>query len=319
MKKWSPSPEGGGLFVYNLPVKLRRVYPLIIGFVVVPAAMMLTVGILILVFGRQKQDYVFGTLILALVATTIIGTIGTLVVLYREAYVSRLQTDFVNKVSHDLRTPLTSIRMFVETLQLGRIANPAQEKEALDIIAAETERLSILIARLLDWARMESGKRSYDFRRQPLGPIVDDALHAVEPQRIQSAAQVRRDIPDDLPLVYADRDALADALVDLLQNAFKYTGADKRIAVIARGVDGSVEVVVEDNGPGIPWVDQKRIFDKFYRGKDPLERSIEGSGLGLSMVKHVVQAHGGKVSVKSELGKGAAFKVLLPASEARKT
>jgi two-component system phosphate regulon sensor histidine kinase PhoR len=319
VKKWSPSPEGGGLFVYNPPVKLRRVYPLIIGFVVVPAAMMLTVGILILVFGRQKQDYVFGTLIVALVATTIIGTIGTLVVLYREAYVSRLQTDFVNKVSHDLRTPLTSIRMFVETLQLGRIQDPEERQEALDIIASETERLSVLIARLLDWARMESGKRSYDFKRQPLGPIVDDALRAVDPQRIQTGALVRRDVPDDLPPVYADRDALADALVDLLQNAFKYTGDEKRIAVVARAARGSVEVVIEDNGPGIPGADQKRIFDKFYRGKDPLERTIEGSGLGLSMVKHVVQAHGGKVAVRSDLGKGAAFTVLLPASEARKT
>jgi two-component system, OmpR family, phosphate regulon sensor histidine kinase PhoR len=299
-------------------VKLRRVYPLIIGFVVVPAAMMLTVGILILVFGRQKQDYVFGILILALVATTIVGTIGTLVVLYREAYLSRLQTDFVNKVSHDLRTPLTSIRMFVETLQLGRIADPAHEREALEIISSETQRLSVLISRLLDWARMESGKRSYDFRRQPLGPIVDDALRAVEPQRIQTGAAMRREVPEDLPQVYADREALGDALVDLLQNAFKYTGPDKRISVTARAEGGSVEIVVADNGPGIPGADQKRIFDKFYRGKDPLERTIEGSGLGLSMVKHVVQAHGGKVSVKSELGKGAAFTVLLPASEARK-
>ncbi len=299
-------------------MKLRRVYPLIIGFVVVPAAMMLTVGILILVFGRQKQDYVFGTLILALVGTTILGTIGTLVVLYREAYVSRLQTDFVNKVSHDLRTPLTSIRMFVETLQLGRIADPAQEKEALEIISAETQRLSVLIARLLDWARMESGKRSYDFRRQPLGPIVDDALRAVEPQRIQTGAVVRRDLPEGLPQVYADRDALADSLVDLLQNAFKYTGDDKRISISAEGSGNAVAIVVADNGPGIPGSDQKRIFDKFYRGKDPLERTIEGSGLGLSMVKHVVQAHGGRVGVKSELGKGAAFTVLLPASEARK-
>jgi two-component system phosphate regulon sensor histidine kinase PhoR len=239
-------------------------------------------------------------------------------VLYREAFVSRLQTDFVNKVSHDLRTPLTSIRMFVETLQLGRIADPAQEKEALDIIAAESQRLSVLIARLLDWARMESGKRSYDFRRQPLGPVVDDALRAVEPQRIQTGAAVSREVPGDLPQVYVDRDAMADALVDLLQNAFKYTGDDKRISVAARGAGGSVEIVVSDNGPGIPGADQKRIFDKFYRGKDPLERTIEGSGLGLSMVKHVVQAHGGKVSVKSELGKGAAFTVLLPASEARK-
>jgi two-component system phosphate regulon sensor histidine kinase PhoR len=299
-------------------VKLRRVYPLIIGLVVVPAAMMLTVGILMLVFGRQKQDYVFGTLILALVATTIIGTIGTLVVLYREAYVSRLQTDFVNKVSHDLRTPLTSIRMFVETLQLGRLEDPVRQKEALDIISSETERLSALITRLLEWARMESGKRSFDFRRQPVGPIVDDALRAVEPQRLQTGAQVIRTLAPGLPRIYVDRDALADVLVDLLQNAFKYTGPEKRISVLARSTGPSVEIVVEDNGPGIPGADQKRIFDKFYRGKDPLERTIEGSGLGLSMVKHILKAHGGKVSVKSELGKGAAFTVLLPASEERR-
>jgi two-component system phosphate regulon sensor histidine kinase PhoR len=297
-------------------VKLRRLYPLIIGFVVVPAAMMLTVGILILVFGRQVQDYVFGILILALVATTIIGTIATLVVLYREAYLSRLQTDFVNKVSHDLRTPLTSIRMFVETLQLGRLEDPARQAEALSIISQETERLSALIARLLDWARMESGKRSYDLRRQPIAPIVDDALRAMEPQRLQTGAEVVRELPEGLPQIRVDRDALADALVDLLQNAFKYTGPEKRITVLARAAGHAVEIVVQDNGPGIPGADQKRIFDKFYRGKDPLERTIEGSGLGLSMVKHVVEAHGGKVSVKSDLGKGAAFTILLPIAEA---
>ena len=314
-----PSPEGGGLFVYNHPVKLRRVYPLIIGLVVVPAAMMLTVGILMLVFGRQKQDYVFGTLILALVATTIIGTIGTLVVLYREAYVSRLQTDFVNKVSHDLRTPLTSIRMFVETLQLGRIADPAQEKEALEIISAETQRLSVLIARLLDWARMESGKRSYDFRRQPLGPIVDDALRAVEPQRIQTGAVVRRDVPEGLPAgLRRSRRPGRLARRPSPERLQVHRGRQAHLHLRPRRSGNAVAIVVSDNGPGIPGSDQKRIFDKFYRGKDPLERTIEGSGLGLSMVKHVVQAHGGKVSVKSELGKGAAFTVLLPASEARR-
>jgi two-component system, OmpR family, phosphate regulon sensor histidine kinase PhoR len=300
-------------------VKLRRVYPLIIGFVVVPAAMMLTVGILMLVFGRQPQDYVFGILILALVGTTILGTVTTLVVLYREAYVSRLQTDFVNKVSHDLRTPLTSIRMFVETLQMGRIADPAQAREALDIVAAETLRLSQLINRLLDWARMESGKRQYALIRQPIGPVVDDALRAVEAQRVQTGATLTREVPEGLPDVLADRDALGDALVDLLQNAFKYTGPDKRIAVKAHRAGNALEVVVEDNGPGIPGADQKRIFDKFYRGQDPLERSIEGSGLGLAMVKHVVEAHGGKVGVKSEVGKGAAFTVLLPIAEEAKS
>ncbi|HTP52520.1 MAG TPA: ATP-binding protein [Anaeromyxobacteraceae bacterium] len=296
-------------------MKLRRVYPLFIGFVLVPATLMLTIGILILVFGSQARDYLFGTLILALVGTTFIGVVATLVVLYREATVARLQTDFVNKVSHDLRTPLTSIRMFVETLQLGRLPEPERQREALEIIAAETTRLSALIARLLDWARMESGKRTYEFRTERIEPIVEAALRAIDPQRLQSGAQLSRDLPPGLPSVRADRDALVDALVDLLQNAFKYTGPEKRIAVAARKVGPTVVLSVSDNGPGIQGADQKRIFEKFYRGKDPLDRTIEGSGLGLAMVKHVVEAHGGRVGVASELGKGSTFTILLPAAE----
>jgi two-component system phosphate regulon sensor histidine kinase PhoR len=159
-------------------VKLRRVYPLVITFVFVPAALMLTVGILILVYGSVARDYVFGALIVALVTTTIAGSAATLAVLYREAQVAKLQTDFVNKVSHDLRTPLTSIRMFVETLQLGRIQDPARQAEALGIIADETARLSALINRLLDWARMESGKRTYQLRKERLAPVLDAALQA---------------------------------------------------------------------------------------------------------------------------------------------
>ncbi|HVP66992.1 MAG TPA: ATP-binding protein [Anaeromyxobacteraceae bacterium] len=297
-------------------MKLRRVYPLFIGFVIVPAAMMLTVGILILVFGHQRQDYVFGTLIVALVGTTFIGVVATLVVLYREAYVARLQTDFVNKVSHDLRTPLTSIRMFVETLQMGRLPDPERQREALEIIALETGRLSSLITRLLDWARMESGKRTYDFENERVEPIVDAALRAVDPQRLQTGAEVVREVADDLPPVRVDRDAIVDALVDLLQNAFKYTGPEKRIVLRAQRSGPTVALSVVDNGPGIPGADQKRIFDKFYRGKDPLDRTIEGSGLGLAMVKHVVQAHGGRVGVASELGKGSTFTILLPSAEA---
>ena len=298
-------------------MKLRRVYPLIIAFVFLPAALMLTVGILILVFGSAARDYVFGTLIVALVATTVIGTAATLAVLYREAQVARLQTDFVNKVSHDLRTPLTSIRMFVETLQMGRLqGDPARQAEALGIIADEVARLSALINRLLDWARMESGRRSYRLEPCDVGAVVDAAVAAMEPILLLQPAELVRDVAPDLPRVRADRDALGDALLDLLQNAHKYTGTDKRITVTARASGPTVLVTVSDNGPGIPVPDQKRIFDKFYRTRAALERAVEGSGLGLAMVKLIVKAHGGRITVDSQPGHGAAFTIALPAEGA---
>jgi two-component system, OmpR family, phosphate regulon sensor histidine kinase PhoR len=234
-------------------------------------------------------------------------------VLNREARVARLQTDFVNKVSHDLRTPLTSIRMFVETMQMGRLTEPARQAEALAIIAEETRRLSALINRLLDWARMESGKRSYRLEPVAVSDLLDDALSALEPALLQAPAEVSCKVEPGLPRLQADRAALADALVNLLHNAHKYTGTSKRIAVTAQRQAGAVSIRVADNGPGIAAPDQQRIFEKFYRARDPLDRSIEGSGLGLAMVKHIVEAHGGKVGVNSAPGAGATFTITLPA------
>ncbi len=293
-------------------MKLRHVVLLIIGFVFLPAALLLTVGILILVTGSVPRDYVFGILIVTFVGTTLVGAILTTVVLYREARVAKLQTDFVSKVSHELRTPLTSIRMFVETLQLGRLQDPERQREALEIVADETARLSGLITRLLDWARMESGRRTYQLSRQPVAPIVDQALDALAPQLLHQPAEVIREVKAELPLVLADRDALAEAILNLLNNALKYTGPKKRIVVTAgRGISG-VWIRVVDNGPGIAGAEQKRIFQKFYRARDPLSRTIEGTGLGLAMVKHIVEAHGGRITVRSEVGQGASFGIWLP-------
>jgi two-component system phosphate regulon sensor histidine kinase PhoR len=299
-------------------MKLRHVLLLIIGFVFIPAALLLAVGILVLVFGSVPKDYLFGTLIVTFVATTLIGAILTTVVLYREARVAKLQTDFVNKVSHELRTPLTSIRMFVETLQLGRLQDdPARQREALEIVAEETARLSRLINRLLDWARMESGRRVYRLRRQPVLQVVEAALDALAPQLLAQPAEIVRQFDADLPVVMADPDALGEAVLNLLSNALKYTGPNKVLTVAVAAQGPWVNIQVTDNGPGIPERDHKRIFRKFYRAKDPLSRTIEGTGLGLAMVKHIVDGHGGRVTVTSQVGQGATFTIALPAAPAR--
>jgi two-component system, OmpR family, phosphate regulon sensor histidine kinase PhoR len=295
-------------------VKLRHILLIIIGFVFVPAGLLLAVGILVLVYGSVPKDYLFGTLILTFVGTTLVGAAITTAVLYREARVAKLQTDFVNKVSHELRTPLTSIRLFVETLQLGRIQDPDRQREALEIVAEETARLSGLINRLLDWARMESGRRTYELTRQPLAPVVELALQALESQLLQQPAEIVREIAPSLPPVMIDRNAMGEAILNLLSNALKYTGAGKRIVVGLSAQGPQVTLRISDNGPGIPVRDQKRIFQKFYRARDPLSRTIEGTGLGLSMVKHIIGAHGGRIAVKSEVGQGATFVITLPAA-----
>jgi two-component system phosphate regulon sensor histidine kinase PhoR len=205
--------------------------------------------------------------------------------------------------------------MFVETLQLGRLQDADRKAEALEIISDETARLSGLINRLLDWARMESGRRTYQLRREPVEAIVDAALAGFAPQLLGGKVELKRSVAPDLPAVLADRDALAEAVLNLLNNAYKYTGAEKRIEVSARRSGPTVLVSVADNGPGIPKREQKRIFDRFYRARDPLDREIEGTGLGLAMVKHIVSGHGGRVSVTSDVGQGATSTSALPAAE----
>jgi len=295
--------------------EVRRLIILVTVFVVTPTVLLLSVGVLILVFGRAIHDYVFGILILSLVLTIIVGTIATFTYIKREASLAKLQTDFVSKVSHDLRTPLTSIRMFVETLQLGRAANPDTHQQCLDVLSTETARLSMMIDQLLGWARMEAGKRVYHPETCQLSDLVDAALAAFEPQRLTHPVELERDVPKDIPRVLVDRTAIVEVLINLLNNAHRYTGQDKRIRVCCRHESNSTVVIaVEDNGPGIAKREHRRIFEKFYRAEDPLKRDLPGTGLGLAIVQHIVHGNGGHVSVESELGRGSSFRVVLPAA-----
>jgi two-component system, OmpR family, phosphate regulon sensor histidine kinase PhoR len=260
----------------------------------------------------RRNRALYTVLLVIFYATLAIGVVFTARSLYREAQLSRLKTDFVSLVSHELRTPLTSIRMFIETLALGRVQDEAQQREVLGLLAKETERLSDMIERVLDWARIESGRRRY--LRAPLSvdQVVTSALAAFRAQRLDAPVEISCEVAPGLPQLQGDPEALAGAVLNLLQNAFKYTGAHKRIALRAHPERKGVAIEVEDNGLGIPARERRRIFERFYRVDDRLTRKTEGSGLGLAIAKRIVEAHGGKISVNSEPGRGSTFTIRLP-------
>jgi signal transduction histidine kinase len=261
----------------------------------------------------RRNRVVYGVLLGLFYLTLAGGVVYTGRVLYREARLSRLKTDFVSLVSHELRTPLTSIRMFIETLALGRVRDPKETQEVLDLLTKETERLSQMIERVLDWARLESGRASYDREQTTVDGLVDAALSAFRAQRLDAKLELKTEVEPGLPLIQVDKEAMAGALLNLLQNAFKYTGPDKRISVRARKERAGVGIQVEDNGIGIAPKDRKKIFERFYRVDSLLSRTTEGSGLGLSISKRIVEAHGGHISVTSSLGQGSCFTLHLPA------
>lgn len=289
----------------------RRIVTLLLVLVTFPTVLLLAVGILMLVFWRGGIDVVLGVLVVAMVLCLATGSVLALVWLRREAQLSRLQSDFVSKVSHELRTPLTSIRLFVETLQMKKVP-PGEMDATFEVLARETDRLSRRIERLLDWGRMEAGRRLYELREETVADVVQDAVEAFRTATLGREVALDVDVQPALPTILADRGALVDALVNLLSNADKYSTEDRRIELRAEADARSVRLSVRDSGIGIPRAEHHRIFQKFYRVDERLTRATQGSGLGLAIVQHVVRAHSGRTLVDSSPGKGSTFSIVLP-------
>jgi two-component system phosphate regulon sensor histidine kinase PhoR len=292
----------------------RRIVQLLVYLVIIPTVLLLSIGI-IQMFVEARINLLFGILSVSFVSVVVTGVVLVLVFIRREANLSELQADFVSKVSHELRTPLTAIRLFAETIERSG-DDAATRQQCTTLLVTESERLSRLIERLLDWGRMAAGRKIYELRLENVQDIIDDTVSAYAPRaHLGKDLGLEVEVAPDLPNVVVDRAAIVDALVNLVSNAHKYGGTPPSVKLLALPTPkGEVAIAVTDNGEGIPRPEQRRIFEKFYRIDDRLSRSKEGSGLGLAIVKHVARAHHARVTVESAPGQGSRFTLVLPAA-----
>jgi signal transduction histidine kinase len=257
-------------------------------------------------------------LILGILTLMIIGgLVLTKHIVSKEMALARLKSDFVSNVSHELRTPLALIRLYAETLELKRISTPEKKQEYYRIIRKESERLTALINNILDFSRIEAGRKEYEFRETNIAELVSNTLDSYRYQIEQQGFAFAESIDSDIPAVRVDREAIARALVNLVNNALKYSTDKKFLGVKLYRDNGLVKLEVSDHGIGITWREQSKIFEKFYRTGDPLVHNTKGSGLGLSLVRHITQAHGGDIAVESTPGKGSKFTMSLPLTSAQ--
>jgi len=241
------------------------------------------------------------------------GTVFVVRAVNREIRLAREKADFVSSVTHELKTPLTSIRMFTETLMMERVHKEEEKRECLRVIAGETDRLSRLINRMLDFSKMERGLRRFQFREEEPGSILREAVQAFRAQG-EGLAEVTVQVLDPLPPVRCDRDAVIEVLLNLISNAVKYNRDGAPVTARLWASRGRVKVAVMDRGIGIPKSELKKVFEKFYRVDESLTKEVEGCGLGLSISSHIARAHGGSIAVESEPGRGSIFTLVLPES-----
>jgi signal transduction histidine kinase len=232
----------------------------------------------------------------------------------REIHLSRLKGDFVANVSHELKTPLALIRLFAETLELGRVSSEEKARTYYRVINKESHRLTQLINNILDFSRIEAGRKEYRFAPVNVVTVVREVVDAYRYQIEQLGFTLEVETADDIPEVPMDREAIARALLNLLNNAIKFSRDDKHVRVLAHRDGERLRISVTDRGIGVPKAEQRKIFEKFYRAEDSLVHETKGSGLGLSLVKHIVEAHGGSVELESAPGKGSTFTLVLPLS-----
>ncbi len=255
-------------------------------------------------------------IVLVLVAILLVGVGGLITgrLVSRELDLARLKTSFAANVSHELRSPITQIRLKGESLQLDLWDDEDDRRAHYDAIVRESERLSRLVDNVLDFAAIERGTKNYTIRPNDLGMTLRNATQSMRVSMEARGMVFDTDIPDELPMVPHDPEAIAQALTNLLSNAAKYGAKGKWIGLSTNVLPDGIEIYVADKGIGIDRDEIPRIFDQYYRSQDPRARSLKGTGIGLAIVKYIMEAHGGQVTVSSTPGRGSVFTLYLPFS-----
>ena len=262
--------------------------------------------------GWTSQSLFYILAIFIVIGVTLFGAYLLWRDVRRELQLTEIRSQFVSSVSHELKTPLTSIRMFAETLRLGRSKNKDTQNEYLDTIVNESQRLTRLLNNVLDFSKITKGKRTYQMEPGSLPDILQESARTMEYQLNQQGFNLEQKIDEEIPEIRADRDALEQAVLNLLSNAMKYSGISREISLELTRENGFAVIHVSDKGIGIDPKEHDKIFEKYYRIETPENVRSSGTGLGLALVSHIVQAHGGHIEVKSFPGEGSTFSIYLP-------
>jgi signal transduction histidine kinase len=262
---------------------------------------------------ERHRARLFGALIGAAVLAALAGLLTARRAFYQQHRLAEMKTNFVSSVSHELRAPIASVRLLAEALERGKITDPAKAREYYRFLVQETRRLTSLIENVLDFSRIEQGRKEYQFEPVDLAALAGQTVQLMLPYASErQVALAWQPGIGPSPNPCCDGLALQQALINLIDNAIKHSPAGATVGIGLESGAGSVRLWVEDRGPGIPPEEHERIFERFYRRGSELRRETQGIGIGLTIVKHIVEAHGGRVLVRSGPGQGSRFTIQLP-------
>jgi two-component system phosphate regulon sensor histidine kinase PhoR len=263
--------------------------------------------------GLVKQQSITNLILISLITfVLIIGVAFVYRNTRKEIKFAQTKSDFVSNVSHELRTPLALISMFAETLEMNRVKSDEKRKEYYRIISQETQRLSRIVNSILNFSKMEAGKRDYNFEQIELNKVVQDVLETYQFHLTNKGFKLNLNLIENELMINADKEAVSECLINIIDNAVKYSQEKKEIEISTSNKNDELTISVKDFGAGISEEDQKKIFEKFYRVSTGLVHNTKGTGMGLSIVRQVMEAHSGSIRVKSKVDKGSTFTLSFP-------